>query len=164
MTATDELLRLLDERGVECRQTEWSDAPTITWHGSDGIEYGARNGASFDGPTGRLVLYGITPEQTVAATLGPQVTGETSDGYHTFNELYHHRAVLFSVIVENYRDAAWKARKHHDGTIYDGMFIVGIDTPWGQASYHYDLDPYWDMFGDERQAICASAASHGRAA
>lgn len=27
------------------------------------------------------------------------ITGETSDGYHTFNELYHHRAVLFSVIV-----------------------------------------------------------------
>lgn len=27
------------------------------------------------------------------------VTGATSDGYHTFDELYHHRAVLFSVIV-----------------------------------------------------------------
>ena len=26
------------------------------------------------------------------------------------------------------------------------MFIVGIDTPHGQASYHYDIDPYWDMF------------------
>lgn len=25
------------------------------------------------------------------------VTGSTSDGYHTFDELYHHRAVLFSV-------------------------------------------------------------------
>lgn len=24
--------------------------------------------------------------------------GEVSDGYHTFNELYHHRAILFSVI------------------------------------------------------------------
>lgn len=29
------------------------------------------------------------------------VTGSTSDGYHTFDELYHHRAVLFSVIVAN---------------------------------------------------------------
>ena len=28
------------------------------------------------------------------------VDGDTSDGYHTFNELYHHRAVLFSVIVK----------------------------------------------------------------
>ena len=74
------------------------------------------------------------------------VTGDTSDGYHTFNELYHHRAVLFSVIVKAFQEKAWKARLHHDGTMYDGMFIVGIDTPEGQASYHYDIDPYWDMF------------------
>ena len=74
------------------------------------------------------------------------ITGETSDGYHTFNELYHHRAVLFSVIVANYPDKAWKSKKHHDGTMYAGMFIVGIDTPDGQATYHYDINPYWDMF------------------
>ncbi len=74
------------------------------------------------------------------------ITGETSDGYHTFNELYHHRAVLFSVIVANYKDRAWKSVRHHDGTMYNGMFIVGIDTPDGQATYHYDIDPYWDMF------------------
>ena len=74
------------------------------------------------------------------------VTGDTSDGYHTFNELYHHRAVLFSVIVKAFPDQAWKSRKHHDGSMYDGMFIVGIETPDGQASYHYDVDPYWDMF------------------
>lgn len=76
----------------------------------------------------------------------PVITGETSDGYHTFNELYHHRAVLFSVIVKAFPERAWKARQHHDGTMYGGMFIVGIDTPEGQASYHYDIDPYWDMF------------------
>ena len=74
------------------------------------------------------------------------VTGDTSDGYHTFNELYHHRAVLFSVIVKAFPDQAWKSRKHHDGSMYDGMFIVGIETPNGQASYHYDINPYWDMF------------------
>lgn len=74
------------------------------------------------------------------------ITGETSDGYHTFNELYHHRAVLFSVIVKAFQEKAWKARLHHDETMYDGMFIVGIDTSEGQASYHYDIDPYWDMF------------------
>ena len=76
----------------------------------------------------------------------PVITGETSDGYHTFNELYNHRAVLFSVIVKAFPERAWKARQHHDGTMYSGMFIVGIDTPEGQASYHYDIDPYWDMF------------------
>lgn len=74
------------------------------------------------------------------------ITGETSDGYHTFNELYHHRAILFSVIVRDHPEIAWKARKHHDGSMYEGMFIVGVNTPQGQATYHYDLDPYWSMF------------------
>lgn len=76
----------------------------------------------------------------------PPITGDTSDGYHTFNELYHHRAVLFSVICNDRPEVAWKSKRHHDGTMYDGMFIVGIDTPEGQATYHYDIDPYWDMF------------------
>ena len=75
-----------------------------------------------------------------------EINGDTSDGYHTFNELYHHRAVLFSVIVKAFSDKAWKSKQHNDGTMYDGMFIVGIDTPEGQATYHYDIDPYWDMF------------------
>ena len=72
--------------------------------------------------------------------------GDLSDGYHTFHELYHHRAILFSVICNVFKNRAWKSKKHHDGTMYDGMFIVGIDTPKGQATYHYDIDPYWDIF------------------
>jgi hypothetical protein len=72
--------------------------------------------------------------------------GDLSDGYHTFNELYHHRAVLFSVICNAHPEMAWKSKLHHDGTMYDGMFIVGIQTPEGQATYHYDIDPYWEMF------------------
>lgn len=79
----------------------------------------------------------ITPEGGI---------GEFSDGYHTFNELYHHRAVLFSVICNMFPDIAWKSKIHDDGTMYDGMFIVGINTPEGQATYHYDLEPYWNMF------------------
>lgn len=85
-----------------------------------------------------------------APTINPEsfVTGETSDGYHTFNELYHHRAVLFSVICNTYSHLAWKSKRHHDpdSPMYDGMFIVGIETPSGQATYHYDIEPYWDMF------------------
>lgn len=76
----------------------------------------------------------------------PAITGETSDGYHTFNELYHHRAVLFSVVVKAFPDKAWKSKLHDDGSMFDGMFIVGIETPEGQATYHYDIEPYWEMF------------------
>ena len=77
-----------------------------------------------------------------------ETAGGISDGYHTFKELYHHRAILFATILNNpmFAPIAWKAKLHEDGSMYDGMFIVGIDTPAGQASYHYDLDPYWDMF------------------
>lgn len=72
--------------------------------------------------------------------------GDVSDGYHTFNELYHHRAVLFSVICNLMPEKAWKSKQHDTGDMYDGMFIVGIETPEGQATYHYDIYPYWDMF------------------
>ena len=72
--------------------------------------------------------------------------GDLSDGYHTFNELYHHRAVLFSVICNTFHEKAWKSRKHDTGDMFDGMFIVGIETPEGQATYHYDIEPYWDIF------------------
>ena len=30
--------------------------------------------------------------------------------------------------------------------MYHGMFIVGIATHKGNATYHYDIEPYWDMF------------------
>ena len=68
-----------------------------------------------------------------------------SDGYHTFEELYHHRMMLFSVICNTYKDKAWKSWKHHDNTMYDDYFIVGIDTEEGQYTYHYHKDN-WDMF------------------
>ena len=72
--------------------------------------------------------------------------GDFSDGDHSFNELYHHRAILFSVICNQNKDLAWKSKKHADGTMFDNMFVVGINTPMGQATYHYYIDPYWDMF------------------
>lgn len=75
-----------------------------------------------------------------------EVNGKTSDGYHTFDELYDHRAKLFSVIVSTYPELSWKSKQHSDGSMYDGMFIVGIETPEGSATYHYDVDPYWDLF------------------
>lgn len=94
----------------------------------------------------KLGRYEELEEQGRLIELPESGIGNLSDGYHTFNELYHHRAVLFSVICNNNPSCSWKAKKHHDGTMYDGMFIVGINTPIGQATYHYDIEPYWDMF------------------
>lgn len=72
-------------------------------------------------------------------------TNAISDGAHTFEELYDHRAKLFSVICNMNKDICWKSKFHDDGTMYDGYFIVGINTQLGQATYHYGLC-YWDLF------------------
>ena len=74
--------------------------------------------------------------------------GDISDGYHTFNELYDHRAALTAALFKSLpSDTVYKSKKHHDGTMYDGMFIVGTNLPGiGAISYHYDLDPWWDIF------------------
>ena len=75
--------------------------------------------------------------------------GEVSDGYHTFNELYYQRAVLFAALVKQNKDKAWKSYKHEDGKYCFNKngewFIVGIDTPEGPYTYHYEKK-YWDMF------------------
>lgn len=73
-------------------------------------------------------------------------TKDISDGYHTFDELYHHRAMLFSIIVNEHKEYAWKSLEHHDGSMFEDMFIVGIDTPRGQYTYHYNIEPYWELF------------------
>jgi hypothetical protein len=74
-----------------------------------------------------------------------KVDGGTSDGYHTFDELYHHRMILFSIICNQNKDVSWKSKLHHDGTMYDNYFIVGISTSEGDYTYHYHLDN-WNYF------------------
>lgn len=71
--------------------------------------------------------------------------GDISDGYHTFDELYFHRMILFAVICNQNKEVAWKSWKHHDGSMYDDYFIVGVTTGAGDYSYHYHKD-YWDLF------------------
>lgn len=72
-------------------------------------------------------------------------TNNISDGCHTFGELYDHRAKLFSVICNKNKTKAWKSKMHDDGTMFDNYFIVGIETPKGQATYHYEMK-YWNLF------------------
>lgn len=76
-------------------------------------------------------------------------TKDLSDGYHTFGELYEHRMILFSIICNSHKSLAWKSQLHHDDTMFEGnMFIVGINTPKGQYSYHYHME-FWDFFNVE---------------
>ena len=74
--------------------------------------------------------------------------GEISDGYHTFNELYEHRRVLFkalgamaSLLLFDF----WVSKLHSDGTMFDGYFITGIRLPYGMVTYHYPIKYYTDF-------------------
>jgi len=73
---------------------------------------------------------------------------EISDGYHTFNELYYHRMMLFAVICNTYKDKSWKSKLHADKTMYNDYFIVGVTTPKGNYTYHYHIIN-WNLFNVE---------------
>ena len=62
MTATDELRRLLDERGVEHVDAEDGHTQHTWWSDGD-HEIAACNSGE------RLAVYNLTPEQAIAATL-----------------------------------------------------------------------------------------------
>ena len=80
--------------------------------------------------------------------------GDLSDGYHTFNQLYYQRMMLFVALVRVYKSLSWKSRRHEDGELCfnGGWFVVGIDTPQGSYTYHYE-DKYWDMFDCEELPV-----------
>ena len=76
--------------------------------------------------------------------------GELSDGFHTFNSLYFQRMMLFATIVKQNKKRAWKSLRHEDGELCfgGGWFVVGVDTPRGSYTYHYE-DKYFPLFDCE---------------
>lgn len=72
---------------------------------------------------------------------------DVSDGFHTFRQLYYQRMMLFATIVKQNKDKAWKSLRHEDGELCfgGGWFIVGIDTPEGSYTYHYE-DNFYSLF------------------
>lgn len=82
-----------------------------------------------------------------------KIDGNTSDGCHTFNELYEFRmiynAALFNEWASQNKYETNKSWKHHDGEWCFGnekeWFIVTAKTPFGVISNHYPAED-WDMF------------------
>lgn len=88
-----------------------------------------------------------------------------SDGYHTFQELYDMRLALtrstFHAVdrmwhaqwrmtgadqQRPFKTPIWRSRQHSDGTMFDGMFIVGYaQANFLQITFHYH-DEHWDKF------------------
>lgn len=82
-----------------------------------------------------------------------EVTKDTSDGHHTFGELYDYRAV-YNAGMANAIEWMWpgtvvKSWFHHDGEpCFDGTFFIVVMSLWtGQVSNHYKLTELnWRMF------------------
>ena len=78
----------------------------------------------------------------------PGEVGQVSDGYHTFDELYEHRHWLFLHFLNIHNEIAFKTRRDHQGGIIAGWFIAGIDTDFGQITYHLP-DRLWSRLDVE---------------
>lgn len=89
-----------------------------------------------------------------------KITGSTSDGYHTFDELYYYRLLynanlVNTIIYNNSRVSAdfripvniYKSYRHSDGKpcFGGGWFVIVMETPFGQITNHYE-NKYYDMF------------------
>jgi len=59
------------------------------------------------------------------------IDGNTSDGYHTFNELYDHRCLLWINYCLTNPDKTYLVEEH-----FAGWFLLGKETVQGQISYH----------------------------
>lgn len=90
-------------------------------------------------------LWGRKVARAVLARWGrptPQVTPETSDGYHTFAELYEHRHSLMLALMHSLPSLSWFSLRHADGELPfgdDKWFIVGIQLPTGPITYHLPI-------------------------
>ena len=75
--------------------------------------------------------------------------GGLSDGYHTFDELYRHRIMLWILTAKMLQQKDYPVYKFHH---YEGWFCLGAETPCGQISYHIP-ESQWHLcdFAIERQ-------------
>ena len=102
---------------------------------------------------------GATEQKTIDDELCR--SGEASDGYHTFNELYDFRREYNAALVNSGVWKAHKSHRHHSGELCfgGGWFIVMIETPFGQISNHYE-NKYWDEFHCEEKEFADEWDGH----
>lgn len=74
----------------------------------------------------------------------PCPVGDVSDGFHTFNELYDHRCLLFLALMRAHPADSWFTMEHHDGEVWTGWFIAGLTLPTRKViTYHLPMK-FWD--------------------
>ena len=93
MTATDELRRMLDERGVEW----WQKKRHTCWKVGKGQD--VEMWRAWEAPDGSITLkvdyiYHLTPAQAIAATLGNEGVGRSNDGVADLEAGTCHEAMI----------------------------------------------------------------------
>ena len=81
---TDELRRMLDERGVEYETNDSMGASETTWSGFTVYQLT---------PTAKLIMH-LTPEQAIAATLGGENTG-VYDALDLLDEIHYEDRISY---------------------------------------------------------------------
>jgi hypothetical protein len=95
---------------------------------------------------------------------------DTSDGYHTFDELYEFRmqynAAFFNVLsavdlMPTQNHNVHKSWRHSDGELCfgGGWFIVMATIAGGQISNHYEAKD-WDLFQVEERELADKWDGH----
>ena len=93
----------------------------------------------------------LIAQATAKWNANPTINENTSDGYHTFKELYYYRmlynAAFFNELAKQGKFNVVKSRKHSDGEpcFGGGWFIVVAELPTGQITNHYE-EKDWDYF------------------
>jgi len=88
--------------------------------------------------------------------------GNTSDGFHTFSELYEHRIVIYMALCNSIKDkySVWKSKTHSDGSSSEGWFVLGINKESGkQITYHLPISK-WDDCNFEELEKCPDFDGH----
>ena len=71
-----------------------------------------------------------------------------SDTHHTFADYLKERTLLFALVCNIFPEISWKSKKHfkeEEDPMFEGDFLVGLNTPKGVISFHLKLT-YWDIF------------------
>ena len=93
----------------------------------------------------------------VRAALLNTVNPNTSDGRHTFRELYRHRHALFLLVIKWSPMGAlpWYSRKHHKAgpPMQPNTLVAGLELPNGPITYYMPVEyaPLLDRAGAAEQ-------------
>lgn len=91
-----------------------------------------------------------SPRLTSYEIEGPEIM-QVSDGYHTMDELYEHRIVLYVTLCRLLakdldHNGIWCSTKHSDGSTFGDWFVLGIGKEGDkdrQITYHLPAR-YWE--------------------